>query len=481
VLRGRRLFSRSMVGPTDEVGEAESRPVRQLPQSPVYPRGCDSDLGDLGVKREPTTRERLLRLMRGGRYCGVGEILRHLSAFECAAAMGELVDSGYAFDRAGDAFRLRVRGEREPRPLLAEILEGVELTIVVPAKPAKIKESATEVEEVFDPVQDAGAVSSVVSEGRMVLSEPSSSLSFPLSGWGSLTRAILAKRGAGKTYLAGVMIEEIMPWAERPVVVVIDPGGVCWGLLSTSDGAPSPHKILLLGGSRGHFSLGVRDGAAAANIVCAVRPTPVILDLSELAPVEQHELVADFCERLWAREHFPLHLVVDEADEFAPQRFGALARHQRRSLDLLGRLVMRGRARGMGATLISLRPAVLAKNLLSQVDELYLLRLVEANDIRAASTWLENFDHQVTERQRTECLSNLPVLPTGTSYFLRGGDSPMFRRFKVREKHTYDSSRALTSGARDNPVLSSPGAEVLAVAEKILARADRDGDGTGES
>jgi hypothetical protein len=278
-----------------------------------------------------------------------------------------------------------------------------------------------------------------------------------------------------------VMIEEIMPWAERPVVVVIDPGGVCWGLLSTSDGAPSPHKILLLGGSRGHFSLGVRDGAAAANIVCAVRPTPVILDLSELAPVEQHELVADFCERLWAREHFPLHLVVDEADEFAPQRFGALARHQRRSLDLLGRLVMRGRARGMGATLISLRPAVLAKNLLSQVDELYLLRLVEANDIRAASTWLENFDHQVTERQRTECLSNLPVLPTGTSYFLRGGDSPMFRRFKVREKHTYDSSRALTSGARDNPVLSSPGAEVLAVAEKILARADRDGDGTGES
>lgn len=129
---------------------------------------------------------------------------------------------------------------------------------------------------------------------------------------------------------------------------------------------------------------------------------------------------------------------------------------------------MRGRARGMGGTLISLRPAVLAKNLLSQVEELVLLRLGESNDIRAASTWLENFEHQVTGQQRADCLSHLPVLPTGTAYFLRGGDRPMFRKFRVREKHTYDSSRTLTAGGSGCPRLSSPGADVLGEVEKIL-------------
>jgi uncharacterized protein len=200
-----------------------------------------------------------------------------------------------------------------------------------------------------------------------------------------------------------------------------------------------------------------------------------------MAPVEQHELVADFCDRLWAREHFPIHVVVDEADEFAPQRFGALPRHQRKSLDALSRMFMRGRARGMGGTLISLRPAVLAKNLLSQVEDLVLLRLGESNDIRAASTWLENFEHQVSGQQRADCLSHLPVLPTGTAYFLRGGDHPMFRKFRVREKHTYDSSRTLTAGGSGCPRLSSPGAEVLGEVEKILAagrkRADDEAGG----
>jgi DNA helicase HerA-like ATPase len=186
--------------------------------------------------------------------------------------------------------------------------------------------------------------------------------------------------------------------------------------------------------------------------------------------------VADFCERTWALPHYPLHLVVDEADEFAPQRFGALPQQQRRSLDLLGRMVMRGRARGMGGTLISLRPAVLSKNLLSQVDELYLLRLSEPHDITAARSWLEDFEHQVTEQQKISCLSQLPVLPTGTAYFLRGGDRPMFRRFKVREKRTHDSSRALGTGTASRPVLSSPAPAVLEAARKIFAASSPKGE-----
>lgn len=488
--RGRGLGARVTLGnepPARNDGGEVPRTVRRLPQSPIYPSGSGKEVGS---RSTPTAGDRLRLLMRDGIYRSVGELVRHLSAAEIVAAMGELLDSGHYFDRVGSSLRLRARGDRETRQRLVELLDGIELAISV-AKSREVGERRAD----FDPSTDVGSGNQGKDErglqidaGKMlVLSDPPGDLSLPIEGWVSSTRAILARRGAGKTYLAGVMIEEILEKlgsaiSDRPMVVVVDPGGVWWGLLATAAGSPSPHEILLLGGSRGHLSIGARDGAAAADVACTLRPMTIILDLSGMAPVEQHELVADFCDRLWAREHFPIHVVVDEADEFAPQRFGALPHHQRKSLDALSRMFMRGRARGMGGTLISLRPAVLAKNLLSQVEELVLLRLGESNDIRAASTWLENFEHQVTGQQRADCLSHLPVLPTGTAYFLRGGDRPMFRKFRVREKHTYDSSRTLTAGGSGCPRLSNPGADVLGEVEKILAtgRKRSDDDAGGE-
>lgn len=450
----------------------EEPAARRLPETPIYPRGA----GKLVSARGPaSTRDKLLLLMRGGRFCKISEMLAVASAAECATAIGELLDRGHFFERSGDSFRVRARGEREARQRLVEVLSGVELASPPAPESAEVPPPPGD----FNPSDDAGTEDD--GEDLLVLSEPASSLSLPLEGWGGVARAILARRGSGKTYLAGVMLEEVLGRSDRPMVVVVDPGGVWWGMLSTSEGTPSSLPILLLGGPRGHLPLTSKDGAAAAEVAHVVRPVAVVLDLSLLAPVEQHELVADFCERTWALPHYPLHLVVDEADEFAPQRFGALPQQQRRSLDLLGRMVMRGRARGMGCTLISLRPAVLSKNLLSQVDELYLLRLSEPHDIGAARSWLEDFEHQVPAQQKISCLSQLPVLPTGTSYFLRGGDRPMFRRFKVREKRTHDSSRALGTGTGSRPVLSSPEPAVLEAARKILAagpaaRREEDGD-----
>jgi hypothetical protein len=446
-------------GAADVDGEVGAR---KLPTSPIYPRYLAPP-----AARAETARDRLTRLMANGRYCSATEMLEQAAAVDCAAVLGELLSSGYAFDRAGDRIRLRARGDREVRQRLVEVLDGISLVTEEESEPPAAEASVVKKATVR---MAAPARSAPVGEGLLVFADNPDDMSMSAAEWGVATRAVLAKRGSGKTYFAGVMLEEVLARGGGPEVVVIDPGGAWWGLLSTAAGDPSPHKILLLGGPHGHLPLAVGDGGAAARVVGAVRPVTVILDLSELAPVEQHELVADFCDGLWALEHFPLQLFVDEADEFAPQRFGALSHHQRRSLDCLSRMFMRGRGRGMGGTLISLRPAVLAKNLLSQVDELCLGRLVESNDIRAAATWLENFEHQVTAHQRVDCLSHLPVLTTGTIYFLRGGDSPMFRRFRVRKKLTYDSSRTLTSETRGRPTLSSPGQEILDVARKLLGK-----------
>lgn len=439
----------------DEGGDVGS--VRKLPTSPIYPRGGEDELSE---SKEPGSREKMTRLLRGGRFCTVSEMLGVFSPSECAEAIGELCDSGYVVECIGGRLvRLRVRGEAEPRQSLADVLVKLELEVVAERnRPLKTREVSKSSE---------GRLTEL-SGGELVLSDPPSDMTLSLDGWCGFTRAVLAKRGSGKTYFAGVMVEEVMGRDGHPMVVVVDPGGVWWGLLALAGGTPSAYQILLLGGSRGHLPLKAEDGSAAAEVVSRVRPVTVVLDLSRLSPAEQHRLVADFCERLWDLEQFPVHLVVDEADEFAPQRFGALPKQQRRSLDFLSRVVMRGRARGMGVTLISLRPAVLAKNLLSQVDELYLLRLVESNDLRAVTTWLENFQNHVTTEQRAKCLSNLPMLGTGIAYFLRGGDRPDFRRFKVRQKRTFDSSRTMKSSARLSAVLSRPSSELLSQVKQIL-------------
>ena len=226
---------------------------------------------------------------------------------------------------------------------------------------------------------------------------------------------------------------------------MFDPAGVWWGHLALAEGGPSSTGILLLGGQRGHRTITARDGGRLAELVQAGRPRPIIVDLSGLAPVEQHEVVADFCSKIFALPKFPLHLIIDEADEFVPQRLRG-GQHQKRALDAVSRVIMRGRSRGMGATLISLRPAVVNKDVLSQVDALYLLRLVEPNDLRAVDAWLTGFGRGISDEQRARCLGQLPVLPVGTAYYLRGGDEMVFRRFRVRRKRTFDSSKTLQSG-----------------------------------
>jgi len=79
-----------------------------------------------------------------------------------------------------------------------------------------------------------------------------------------------------------------------------------------------------------------------ALLVQEIRPHSVILDLSLMFPAEQHEFVADFVLKLFMLSvRSPLHLIIDEVDEFAPQSLQG-SRHQKRSLEVIDRFVRRG-------------------------------------------------------------------------------------------------------------------------------------------
>jgi hypothetical protein len=466
-----RSGKKSFLPPPEESQNA----VPRRPFTPVYPPAQASfvavsepadDLAKLAGK--------VAKLMADGRYRDVGVVAREVGGVaRLATAVRELVRRGRAFDRSGQHFRMRRRDDGEPETMVVALLDGVQAT-PEPKRPTE-EESAPD----FDPSSDAGeagdpseAVEAPVQDGDgdlgLVLSEPPGDLVVPYDYVPGMSNTIFARRGSGKTYLAGVMVEELVGMPGGPEVVVVDPLGGWWGLGADAQGRPTDKPVLVLGGKHGHAPLRPDDGARVARLVTRIRPCPVVLDLSAMPPVEQYVFNADFGDAMWAGESFPVHIFYDEADEFCPQRFGALSTEQRRSRDAVERFVMRGRTAGYGVTLVTLRPAVLSMNARSQAGCMWLLCLAAPQDVAAVAGWMESASQGLSEERLSTCLGQLPVLPRGTAYMVRGGDEPALRKFKIRKKRTFDSSRTEAATMSFDVELASPGERVLDLVHEVL-------------
>ena len=419
--------------------------------------------------------DRLLEMLSDHMHHPVAEMESILPEGEWARAMKELLSSGFAFDRLSDAFRIRRKLSSERKQSLVELLDGIDVDAARPTVPDVSEEeiempvvSLKQVEEpeAFDPTLDGDEPT--VREELLHLSLGGDELTLSAPDRTTMTAAILAKKGSGKTYLGMVLVEEFLtsPGLGVPVVV-IDPTGVWYGLRSMSDGSPSSLPILTLGGEYGDLPLSHTQGKQAALLVQDIRPQSLILDLSLMVPVEQHEFVADFVLKLFMLNvRSPLHLIIDEADEFAPQSLTG-SRHQRRSLEEIDRFVRRGRKKGLGSTLISQRPAVVNKNVLSQIDALFLLNMVGPGDLEAVSDWLKL---RVSAEQRFECLGQLANLSPGVAFFTQSGSNPRFRKFTVRKRDTFDSGRT----PKPNevivvPTLAKVSSETMAAAVRHLS------------
>jgi hypothetical protein len=260
---------------------------------------------------------------------------------------------------------------------------------------------------------------------------------------------VVAQRGAGKTYLAAVLIEELVG-AGVPVCV-LDPVGVLWGLRLGADGKERGGlDIVILGGERGDVPLEAGAGKFVAEWVVAERRS-CVLDLSGFRKNEQRQFVTDFAEELYRRNRQPLHVVLDEADLFAPQR---PMPGEQRMLGAFEDLVRRGRARGIGLTLITQRPAVIHKDVLTQVAALVALRLVGPQDVKAVDAWIQSHG---TAEDRKRVLDSLPGLPIGEAWFWSPGWLGILKRVKVRKRNTFDSSRAPSMGdTRTAPTKLAP-------------------------
>jgi hypothetical protein len=242
---------------------------------------------------------------------------------------------------------------------------------------------------------------------------------------------IVAQRGSGKTYLTGVLAEELVI-AGLPVAI-IDPVGVYWGLRSSENGKEEGLPVVILGGSHGDLPIDPGSGRAIARWVLETL-APVVLDLSLLRRVEQKTFVADFAEELFVLSKQPLHLIMDEADLFMPQKAGP---DDRRVLGAFEDIVRRGRVRGLGVTVVTQRPAVINKDILTQVGTLVVLRMMGPQDRKAIEEWIRF--HGDESKQRL-VLGSLGGLPVGTAWFWSPGWLKILKRVAIRRKLTFDSS-----------------------------------------
>jgi Cdc6-like AAA superfamily ATPase len=130
--------------------------------------------------------------------------------------------------------------------------------------------------------------------------------------------AIVGTAGSGKTYTAKGFVERLLDSGAR--VAIVDPLGVWWGLRASADGSEAGYPVVVFGGKHADVPITAEIGAALGRLI-ASEVLACVIDLSELGSnAARRRFMAAFAEALYEANEEPLHLVLDEADLWAPQK-----------------------------------------------------------------------------------------------------------------------------------------------------------------
>lgn len=244
--------------------------------------------------------------------------------------------------------------------------------------------------------------------------------------------------GSGKTYNAGGGVERLLESGAR--VVIVDPLDVWWGLRLTADGKPSRFTLPIFGGEHGDLPLSEGAGKLIGETVANMAESCIVsLGGLDTKAAERRFMLA-FLEALYRNaNNNPVHLIFDEADLWAPQNSS-----EPKLQALMEQIVRRGRVRGFIPWLITQRPAVISKDVLSQVDGLIAFKLTASQDRKAIGDWVKG---QADQGQWLTIDASLPTLQRGTGLVWVPGRG-ILETVAFPPKHTFDSSRTPSRGER---------------------------------
>ncbi|MDQ0506951.1 ATP-binding protein [Xanthobacter agilis] len=182
--------------------------------------------------------------------------------------------------------------------------------------------------------------------------------------------------GSGKSHLLRRLLEQSAPWVQQ---AVIDPEG----------------DFVTLADRFGHVVVDAQRGEADLQRIAArVRQhrVSVVLNLEGLDSEQQMRAAAAFLGGLFDADRdmwYPLLVVVDEAQLFAPTAAGEVSDDARKvSLGAMTNLMCRGRKRGLAGVIATQRLAKLAKNVAAEASNFLMGRTFLDIDMARAADLL---------------------------------------------------------------------------------------------
>ncbi len=245
------------------------------------------------------------------------------------------------------------------------------------------------------------------------------------------TFAQIGRKGAGKTYLASMIAEQMLDVQAQ--VIIIDPIGNWWGLRVASNGKSKGKDIFIIGGTHGDVSVVPESGKEIAKLL-AEKNISVVLDVSEFRKNERKKFITDFAEEFYhlkKTRNTPVHVFLEEAQKFVPQR---ITKDEARMLGAWEDIVRLGRNYGIGCSLISQRPQSVNKEVLSQVECLFVLQITGLHERKALEGWVQEAGAD------RKIIGFLPSLSQGEGYVWSPSWLRTFQKVKFNKKTTFDTS-----------------------------------------
>ncbi|MFG1306496.1 ATP-binding protein [Xanthobacter autotrophicus] len=182
--------------------------------------------------------------------------------------------------------------------------------------------------------------------------------------------------GSGKSHLLRRLLEQSAPWVQQ---AIIDPEG----------------DFVTLADRYGHVVVDAQRGEADLQRIAArVRQhrVSVVLNLEGLDAEQQMRAAAAFLGGLFDADRdvwYPVLVVVDEAQLFAPTAAGEVSDEARKvSLGAMTNLMSRGRKRGLAGVIATQRLAKLAKNVAAEASNFLMGRTFLDIDMARAADLL---------------------------------------------------------------------------------------------
>ncbi len=255
--------------------------------------------------------------------------------------------------------------------------------------------------------------------------------------------AILGIRGSGKSNTAGVIFEELLE--NNYPLSIVDIEGEYFGL-------KEKYEVLVVGKGEG---VEIEIDAHCAPEIAQVsmeQNVPVVLDLSGFLSEERTELLKAYLSALWnlaGTLRKPYMIGIEEAHEFIPQGV------KNELKEMIARIALRGRKRGLGGIVVSQRSAKVDKDVLSQAGMLFLHRVVHEVDMRVYS--------ELLPWRKTEVKEIINSLDTGDCIYVNGDNIlPIY----VRERSTFHAGFTPSLETVKSPELRSVSASIIETIEK---------------